>query len=123
MIEFGSAARRGSIDKSKLSFIIEWDGIDVDVRFVLDTSVTVPEKDAAVDVVNVYETTLNFEIHGYSITPNSEAQEVPIIKSVTTNVAAPLSGQIQIINGLPVIETTQNPIASGLPNNIKWGNR
>lgn len=66
-----------------LSFMLDYDGIGLDVRVMCDSSVSTPEKDVSVDVAGLYETVTNLTVSGYVSFDLDEATQVPVITSTS----------------------------------------
>ncbi len=74
--------------RGALNFTLNYDGIAIDVRVQTDDSVQAPEKDASVDVVNLYEMTTNLQMNGW-ISPNlDDAVPVPVITNIVREIVA-----------------------------------
>ncbi len=50
------------VERSDMNFTLNWDGRPLDVRLMPDDTVSTPDKDASVDVVNLYELTANLQV-------------------------------------------------------------
>ena len=63
-----------------LNFTLNWDGRQLDVRVMPDDTVSTPDKDASVDVVNIYELTANLSVKGWVLA--DDVIEVPLVQRV-----------------------------------------
>ncbi len=68
--------------RSRLGFTLTYDGIDMDVRVMVDDQISVPEKDAIVDVPNLYEATAGLRVIAYITEDLADVDEVPLITQI-----------------------------------------
>ena len=82
MLSFSRHVLMSVRDRSKLSFKVNYDGIQLDVRVRLATSVSTPEKDVAIDVAGLYETTVEVQVDGFVSHDLEDAETVPVVTHV-----------------------------------------
>lgn len=71
----------------KLNMTINYGGADIDIKVSLESSLSTPDKDASVDIQNVYEYTGQITINGYmsSVDPQ-DSKQVDIVRTQSTSI-------------------------------------
>lgn len=71
-----------SYRRRDLNFTLNYDGLAIDIRVMMDDNVSPPEKDASVDAVNTYELTSNVRVNGWVTDDLENAVQVPVVQRV-----------------------------------------
>lgn len=68
--------------RDRLNFTLTYDGINIDVRVMADDQISVPDKDASVDVPNMYEVSASIRVISYITEDLDDVDEVPLITQI-----------------------------------------
>jgi hypothetical protein len=86
MLQFSKNYILATRDRSNLNFKLGFDGIDIDIRVMVADNVSVPEKDNATDVQNMYELVTQLTVDGWCAVDLDKAAQVDIITQVKSGV-------------------------------------
>jgi hypothetical protein len=86
MLLFSKQYMLATRDRSGLNFNLMFDGIPIDIRVSTSDQVSVPEKDNALDVANVYELQAELTVSGWCSVDVEEAMQVDIIQRGSSTV-------------------------------------
>ena len=77
------------IQRSDVNFTVNWDGKGLDVRVMPDDTLSTPDKDASVDVINTYELTANLQVLGWIAA--EDADNIPLVQRTTADLIPTLT--------------------------------
>ena len=92
MLAFSRNCVAFSYQKKTLSFSLNYDGTPIDVRVQLDDTITMPDKDAVVDVVNMYDLVTMLTVYSYIAVP--EVNTVSALQNLNHTVTALAGGVV-----------------------------
>lgn len=102
--------------KGSLNFTLKYDGIPVDVQVKPDTTLTAPQREMAIDVVNQYEFSGQLTMRTYVTGPFETAvKDVPLIRYIDIGLAASAFMDEKETSDYPLITPNENDVIRYVP--------